>query len=101
MTGPAARAAALLFALCCITPVLAHPKAPPPEAVAVAGNLGETSFPNSGAAAAYRRTLTVHPNRRLAVAGLNAALGAEAAKGGPDAAKGQMTRSERPVDPRP
>jgi hypothetical protein len=69
MTGPAARAAALLFALCCITPVLAHQKAPPSEAVAVAG--------------------------------LNAALGAEAAKGGPDAAKGQMTRSERPVDPRP
>jgi predicted Zn-dependent protease len=53
------------------------------------------------AAAAYRRTLAVHPNRRLAVAGLNAALGAESPDGGPDAASGPMTRSERPVDPRP
>jgi predicted negative regulator of RcsB-dependent stress response len=31
----------------------------------------------AAAAAAYRKTLAVHPNRRLAVAGLNAALGAE------------------------
>jgi tetratricopeptide (TPR) repeat protein len=52
MTGPAARAAALLFALCCTTPILAHQTAPPSEAVAVAGSLGETNFPNSGAAAA-------------------------------------------------
>ncbi len=52
MTGLAARAAALLFALCCATPVLAHEKTPPSEPVTVAGNLGETNFPNSGAAAA-------------------------------------------------
>lgn len=52
MTGPAARATALLFALCCATPVLAHEKTPPSEAVTVAGSLGETNFPNSGAAAA-------------------------------------------------
>lgn len=50
MTGLFARAAALLLALSCIHPVLAHEKTPPPEAVV--GDLGETNFPNSGAAAA-------------------------------------------------
>jgi tetratricopeptide (TPR) repeat protein len=52
MTGPATRAAALLFALCCTAPVLAHQKAPPSAAVTVADSLGKTNFPNSGAAAA-------------------------------------------------
>ncbi len=52
MNGPAARAAALLFALCCTTPALAHQKTPPSEAVTIAGSLGETNFPNSGSVAA-------------------------------------------------
>jgi tetratricopeptide (TPR) repeat protein len=52
MTDLLARAATLLFALCCTTPVVAHQKTPAPDAVTVAGSLGETNFPNSGAAAA-------------------------------------------------
>ncbi len=52
MTGPISRAAALFFALCCATPTLAHQETPPSAATAVAGSLGETNFPNSGAAAA-------------------------------------------------
>ena len=52
MTDLLVRAATALLALCCITPVLAHEKTPPAAAVPVAGSLGETNFPNSGAAAA-------------------------------------------------
>ncbi len=49
MTGLLARAA-MLLALICSSTVLAHEKALPPAAVL--GELGETNFPNSGAAAA-------------------------------------------------
>ena len=52
MTNLPARAATLLFVLCCTTTALSHEKKPPSEAVTVAGSLGETNFPNSGAAAA-------------------------------------------------
>ena len=52
MTDLLVRAAMLLLALGCTTPVLAHEETPPAAAVPVAGSLGETNFPNSGAAAA-------------------------------------------------
>ena len=53
MEGTLARAATLLFVLCCSTPALAHEKTPPSQATStVAGSLGATNFPNSGAAAA-------------------------------------------------
>ena len=45
------------------------------------GDLLLTAGKPAAAAAAYRKTLAVHPNRRLAVAGLNAALGAESPGG--------------------
>ena len=45
-----ARAAVLLAALACSPAIHAHEKAPPPKTVV--GDLGETTFPNSGAAAA-------------------------------------------------
>lgn len=50
MIGSHVRTAALLLALCCTAAALAHEKGPPPPIVA--GNLGATNFPNSGATAA-------------------------------------------------
>ena len=53
MTNLPARAATLLFVLCCTTPALSHEKTQPSEtATTVAGSLGATNFPNSGAASA-------------------------------------------------
>ncbi|HEX9206662.1 MAG TPA: hypothetical protein VF851_00370 [Steroidobacteraceae bacterium] len=50
MSVSIARTATLLVALACTAPVLAHEKTSPPTTVM--GNLGETDFPTSGAAAA-------------------------------------------------
>ena len=53
MTDRLARAATLLFLLCCTTTALSHEKTQPSEtATTVAGSLGATNFPNSGAASA-------------------------------------------------
>ena len=61
MTNLPARAATLLFVLCCTTTALSHEKIPPSEtATPVAGSLGATNFPNP-ARSAHNPTLRPGP----------------------------------------